>query len=445
MQSTRTQALSALLVLAAGCGDAADFGARAPVESAPIVNGTASPSVVNLTALQRLAVGAVLTRDGRDWTNTCTGTLITRDVVLTAAHCVVDDNGNPVSPADVAFALGDDAAQPRESANAQQIHVHPGYDEDGMSAQNDVAILVLEGSLAGAEPLPINCHTLTQSALVGRAVQNVGYGDTDTDGSDNTRKWWSAQKVVALSSFDFTVDGNGETGVCSGDSGGPSLWTMNGNVHVVGVLSWGDAECGYRDHFARVDAHCPFIQDFLPAEQPATPTTQACSIDGVTLDGPTLQRALTFLETMTCQSCDAVLDARTCEDAINDPAQCQVGAACTQCGDTDTRSNGVSCAELAGYAYVGASAARALISHVNSLTPVTTEIEGVTFTGEDITRVLDLVNRAEAAELDDTVGLDSRAASGIVDARPFSTLEALAAVSYVGSSALAALLAYVQP
>ncbi len=70
------------------------------------------------------------------------------------------------------------------------------------------------------------------------------------------------------------------------------------------------------------------------------------------------------------------------------------------------------------------------------------EIEGVSFTAAEAAAVLALVNNASEEELDDQVGLDSRAAANIVAARPFATLAELAAVPYVGPTALAKLKAY---
>ena len=71
-----------------------------------------------------------------------------------------------------------------------------------------------------------------------------------------------------------------------------------------------------------------------------------------------------FFATMTCESCDALFDARVCEDAINDPVECTIGEPCTGCDDDDTRADGTSCAEIEGYSYLGPAAAQALLEHV---------------------------------------------------------------------------------
>jgi len=62
--------------------------------------------------------------------------------------------------------------------------------------------------------------------------------------------------------------------------------------------------------------------------------------------------------------------------------------------------------------------------------------EGVYFSARQVALTIQLANTASVATLDDDVSLDSRAASGIVATRPLSGLDQLAAVSYVGATAL---------
>lgn len=70
--------------------------------------------------------------------------------------------------------------------------------------------------------------------------------------------------------------------------------------------------------------------------------------------------------------------------------------------------------------------------------------EGVSFTASQVEGVLALVNDASQETLDDDVGLDSRAAQGIVDERPFADIQTLADVSWVGPSALTKLQDYAE-
>ena len=77
-----------------------------------------------------------------------------------------------------------------------------------------------------------------------------------------------------------------------------------------------------------------------------------------------------------------------------------------------------------------------------ALTHASIILEGVAFTAQEATAVMAFVAVASLAELDDDVGLDSRAAEAIYNDRP-TTMEALGAAYYVGSSALKKLRDYV--
>ncbi len=439
---------------------------------APIVNGTAQPQSVRLSSGQALAVGAVMeaTRGG-GWESFCTATLVAPDVAITAAHCVVDDwSGRDISPSEIRFAVGPDAAAPTAMFTLAALASHPDYDPWGDDAHHDVAVLLLDEpatrQLPKLAPLTVNCDALDAKSFVGSTVDNGGYGQTSTEGwPANSKKWWAEEEVTAQSSFDFTVDGYGRSGTCYGDSGGPSLSLQPGNsVRVVGTLSWGAEACGTIDHFARTDDNCSFYEQFFdvygpaaaptsapPPPPPSTPAptsqdaTGDCDIEGVHFSASEAQEAFAFFASMTCEVCDDLFDSRICEDAINDADACMVGSTCTGCSDDDNRDDGVSCAEIAGYTGFGTQAATTLLDYVRQGTAneAAQVVEGVQLTAQQASAILTVVNEASAQELDLDVGLDSRAAANIVAARPIVSLDALAAVPYVGKAAILALLVYV--
>lgn len=76
--------------------------------------------------------------------------------------------------------------------------------------------------------------------------------------------------------------------------------------------------------------------------------------------------------------------------------------------------------------------------------PQVTTVHGVDHPSYMSLAMLDLVNAASQAELDGVVGLDSRAARGIVSQRPFADLTELDAVSYVGAAAFGKIVDYIQ-
>ena len=69
-------------------------------------------------------------------------------------------------------------------------------------------------------------------------------------------------------------------------------------------------------------------------------------------------------------------------------------------------------------------------------TVVVHAVNDVSFTVAEAEAVVELSNTADPNTLDDKIGLDSRAAHSIVDARPVSTVQEISGLYYVGASAL---------
>jgi hypothetical protein len=96
-----------------------------------------------------------------------------------------------------------------------------------------------------------------------------------------------------------------------------------------------------------------------------------------------------------------------------------------------------SIAELDAIRYVGPATIEAIKAYVRShYQNVDLVIEDVALSNDNAAQMVLLANSAAVATLDDDVGLDSRAARAIVAARPILDIKALAAVSYVGKTAL---------
>lgn len=135
---------------------------------------------------------------------------------------------------------------------------------------------------------------------------------------------------------------------------------------------------------------------------------------------------------------DVALDARAAESLIEhrDGPDATFGTADDDPYDT--------IAEVDDQYYVGSSALNKLLNYVddNGWIPDpsgTGNWEGVDFTADEITWTLEVANNAPLVVLDDDVPLDSRAANNIVADRPIVDMDQLAAVSWVGKSALTSL------
>ncbi len=228
--------------------------------------GTTGPTLFNVPEEYQLAIGALL--DNGD--NFCTGTLIAEDVVLSAGHCAINTwTGRTSSTRGMTFGLGTDMKNPTAKIAVKQIIPHPNYfsnarKNDDSFARNDVALFILQESalkhVPNLKPIPMNKSSLAD--LKGQMVQNVGFGGTETN-DNNTKRFWTTEEVKTVTSYDFTVNGKGQSSVCFGDSGGPSLFVIDNQIFIIGTVSWGDESCVDNDHYARTNDNIAWITETL--------------------------------------------------------------------------------------------------------------------------------------------------------------------------------------
>lgn len=205
----------------------------------------------------------------------CTGTLITKDWILTAAHCV-----EGTAPASIKIRFDDpdinDAAGGMVVA-VSEVHSHPGFSLDQMVWDDDIALLKLAAPVTDREPTPIYREVVPAAT----AVLDVGYGVADNNemGGGLLRK---VSKVTAdcagandpgvLGANLVCMDASDGRGSCFGDSGGPTFATINGMQVVAGVTSGGTGEqCGAGwDLYTSIQAELAFI-DMVMTGKPADP------------------------------------------------------------------------------------------------------------------------------------------------------------------------------
>lgn len=96
-----------------------------------------------------------------------------------------------------------------------------------------------------------------------------------------------------------------------------------------------------------------------------------------------------------------------------------------------------SIAELDAIPQVGPATIARLVAYVDSIGGIPTlHVEGVHLTAAEAAAIVAAANGATLTELDVDAALDVRAARNLVDRRPHADLHAVAAVAYVGTSAL---------
>ena len=182
----------------------------------------------------------------------CGGSLIASDWVITAAHCIFNDDEDDVNY----VVAGVYARNTSTSANAfvvQDTFIHPEYSNS--SDFNDIALLKL------ANPVPlslVDTYAKLPSLSIDSAnagtddpVKVLGWGATSEDGSSSN----VLQEVIvpvtteafcqqAYTDIDYDVQicaglPNGGRDSCQGDSGGPLLFTADGEDFLAGVVSFG--------------------------------------------------------------------------------------------------------------------------------------------------------------------------------------------------------------
>ncbi|TDR88954.1 S1 family peptidase [Enterovirga rhinocerotis] len=171
----------------------------------------------------------------------CTGAVIAPDLILTAAHCVLQRASYRVVVVDRRFR--------RHSIRAVAAAMHPSF-VAGTTPRNqpgtDLAILKLEGSL-GPEFTPLDPRYATQVAP-GEIVNLAGFGLTAERHRRSARVLRQAPLVtlgtlevanrVLLMADRRRLAQTPGAGACRGDSGGPIVRGGPGNYQLLGIVSW---------------------------------------------------------------------------------------------------------------------------------------------------------------------------------------------------------------
>lgn len=222
-----------------------------------IVNGqttSAYPEVVSL------ATGS---SENGPFYSFCTGSHVEASWVLTAAHCVVDLQ-NVKMPGDRLWIIwGSDMSGGRSDAVEWSRSIsHEGYNP--RTIENDIGLIELvaprpDGPLMVVNDLPID------DTWTGRLLSFVGFGVTGTRLQDSGVKRTVDNPIVGHdASLVYAEDPN--SGVCFGDSGGPSVILTDAGYEQVGVTSYGEGwncEDGQHAH-TRVDAYLDWLTIYVP-------------------------------------------------------------------------------------------------------------------------------------------------------------------------------------
>ncbi|MEZ4398602.1 MAG: serine protease [Kofleriaceae bacterium] len=295
--------------------------AAGPTQPAPIVGGTTT-SVGQFPTTVGLELGGGL----------CTGTLLTKDWILTAAHCVDpavlgQSQSQITASVRVHFDTVNVLTTPGTVVRASETIKHPMFNVNALG-MHDIGLIRLATPVTDRVPVPINLAA--GRAPVGIGVTMVGFGVTSRQAPSSA----GIQRVVEQTSVSCSVGGlsdgdllcfsqvNGK-GKCEGDSGGPSFAMIDGAQVQIGVTSFGDQDCAQFGADTRTDAETAFLFEHVPELQ--------CGADGV-CTAACGAGALPVDPDCGCDADHPCAAGHTCFDdrCIVDPyATGGVGSACT--------------------------------------------------------------------------------------------------------------------
>jgi secreted trypsin-like serine protease len=197
----------------------------------------------------------------------CGGSLIAAQVVLTAAHCVLDSSGATVTVSDIEVVLGKrDLAAPSggEHLAVARIQVPASYRR---TRSPDVAVVTLASPSAqtpiGLVSRSVDWRPGTRSRVAGWGLTREGGKPSHVlrhvsipilRGADCRRAYGSSFRSTSMLCAGALKGGKDS---CQGDSGGPLMVRgQDRQLLLAGVVSWGNgcARRGFPGIYARVGA-----------------------------------------------------------------------------------------------------------------------------------------------------------------------------------------------
>jgi secreted trypsin-like serine protease len=224
---------------------------------------------------------AVIFHEGEGEAFQCTGTVVSPNVVLTAAHCVEDPRtGDRYSASGYFVVTGtvDWTQTPRQVLGVSATVVYPSFNR--LDASGDAALLVLSTPTT-APALPLVSTAFDAAFLApGHHALMAGWGETFPGGPVPHELHWAGTTVqptryCRVHTREFvpnaelcTLDSPAHrTVACFGDSGGPLLGALpaTGEVVELGVASHLYTDCQPISPvvYTRADLISPWVHDWI--------------------------------------------------------------------------------------------------------------------------------------------------------------------------------------
>ncbi|XP_075726615.1 trypsin 5G1-like [Rhipicephalus microplus] len=209
----------------------------------------------------------------------CSGSIITRNVILTASHCLTYKGAFPKN---VLVLHNNTATLHGLAVTADRIQLHRRFVNNGEMVY-DVALLKLSQDIRFTTTMKPVCLPTSDIDVAGKTLQVAGWGRTESGYSsdvlrhgrvsgmaDDECQTWLMQIINPLTQQPVKpgpmICVTGLSAVtCKGDSGGPLiLENDHGRSTQVGICSAGvDCSLNYPTYFTRVAFHMQWIKEQL--------------------------------------------------------------------------------------------------------------------------------------------------------------------------------------
>lgn len=191
---------------------------------------------------------------------TCTGSFITKQHILTAAHCVSDIENMSVTQ-------GLDPMNDSEMKvfKIKKVLRHFSYDENKNTDRNDIAIITIEENDSVIQPVKLPTVDMIKDFSSNKPtklkLKSLGYGLSQESSETPDYKLRQVQMKFSSQSIsnEWMADQETGHGVCFGDSGGPIILQNNGATTIVGVASGVQDNCHSKSVFMNVFYYLDWI------------------------------------------------------------------------------------------------------------------------------------------------------------------------------------------